>query len=153
MNESSARRVFATMFFFANLTLKKQKYMAKHLIIEKSNNTPYFELNRTSGYLKLEGRAIPENPSDFFAPIVSAIDEYFESPQEKTRFDMNLEYINSGSSKYLLSLFRDLQKHGQKGNDILINWYYEEDDEDMLEAGEDYQSILKIPFKMIEMEE
>ena len=36
---------------------------------------------------------------------------------------------------------------------ITINWHYEEDDEDMLEAGEDYQAIINIPFKMIEMEE
>ncbi len=43
------------------------------------------------------------------------------------------------------------KKNGEKG--VVINWYYEEDDEDMLEAGEDYQSILKIPFKMIELEE
>ncbi len=39
------------------------------------------------------------------------------------------------------------------GNEIVINWYYEEDDEDMLEAGEDYQSIINVPFKMIEMQD
>ena len=41
----------------------------------------------------------------------------------------------------------------KSGNDIMIKWYYEEDDEDMLEAGEDYQSIINIPFKMIEVEQ
>ncbi len=41
----------------------------------------------------------------------------------------------------------------KKGAKVEVNWYYEEDDEDMFEAGEDYQSIINIPFKMIEMEE
>ena len=40
-----------------------------------------------------------------------------------------------------------------KGAEVLVNWYYEEDDEDMEEAGEDYQAIIKLPFNMIEVEE
>ena len=39
------------------------------------------------------------------------------------------------------------------GTDVKVNWYYEEDDEDMLAAGEDYQAIIDLPFKMIEVEE
>ncbi len=38
-------------------------------------------------------------------------------------------------------------------SEVIINWYYEEDDEDMLEAGEDYESIIRVPFKMIEIVE
>ena len=34
-----------------------------------------------------------------------------------------------------------------------VNWYYEEDDEDMLEAGEDYEAIVSIPFDKISIEE
>ena len=41
----------------------------------------------------------------------------------------------------------------KKGNPVEINWYYEEDDEDMFEAGEDYQSIINLNFKMIEIED
>ncbi|MBO7596417.1 MAG: SiaC family regulatory phosphoprotein [Bacteroidales bacterium] len=41
--------------------------------------------------------------------------------------------------------------HNKSVAEVVINWYYEEDDEDMLEAGEDYQSILKLPFKMVEI--
>lgn len=124
--------------------------MIQHIIIEKTSNTPYFELNEASGYIKLEGRAIPENPADFFDPVVSAIDKYFQHPQSKTRFDMNLEYINSGSSKFLLSIFRDLQKYGTKGNDLLVNWYYEEDDEDLYSLGEHYKETIKLKINLIE---
>ena len=36
---------------------------------------------------------------------------------------------------------------------LKIKWFYESDDEDMEEAGEDYQAIISLPFKMIEVEE
>ncbi len=66
-----------------------------------------------------------------------------------------MEYFNTSSSKCILDVFKKLENVFKKNNEegVTINWYYEEDDEDMLEAGEDYQSILKIPFKMIELEE
>jgi hypothetical protein len=52
-----------------------------------------------------------------------------------------------------LDLFKKLESIHKGGKEVVINWYYEEDDEDMLEAGEDYQAIIKVPFKMIEIEE
>ena len=76
-----------------------------------------------------------------------------QKPQPKTAVNIQLEYFNTSSSKCLLDLFKKLEGMHKSGNDITIKWYYEEDDEDMLEAGEDYQSIINIPFKMIEVEQ
>jgi hypothetical protein len=65
--------------------------------------------------------------------------------------NIKLEYFNTSSSKCILDVFKKLETVG--GTNMTINWYYEEDDEDMLEAGEDYQAIINIPFKMIEVAE
>ena len=64
--------------------------------------------------------------------------------------DLNLEYVNSGSSKYLLGIFRLLKKRYDEGRNCIINWYYEEDDEAILSLGEHYKSTIKIPFNLIE---
>jgi hypothetical protein len=66
---------------------------------------------------------------------------------------VQLEYFNTSSSKCILDVFKKLEAINKGENDVLINWYYEEDDEDMLEAGEDYESIIRVPFKMIEIVE
>ncbi len=66
--------------------------------------------------------------------------------------NVQLEYFNTSSSKCILDVFKRLESIVNNGHDVIINWHYEEDDEDMLEAGEDYQSIIKVPFKMIEVE-
>lgn len=120
------------------------------LDIEKRNNTPAVVFDSASGSLKIEGRSIPENPGEFYDELIDWIKEYFKEPKELTTIDLNLEYVNSGSSKYLLGLFRVIKEEAQKGNIVTINWYYEEDDEAILSLGEHYKSSLKIPFNLIE---
>jgi hypothetical protein len=122
----------------------------KELIISKSTNTPGITFNPESGLMKIEGRSIPENPGDFFDPLIEWLEEYFNNPVENTRFDMNLEYVNSGSSKYLLGIFRILKKKHDEGKICSINWFYEEDDEAIYSLGEHYKNTIKMPFNLIE---
>jgi hypothetical protein len=120
------------------------------LEIERKANTPSILFDPETGNLKIEGRSIPENPGDFYDELIAWIRDYFNNPKPVTTLDLNLEYVNSGSSKYLLSLFRILKEEVQKGCKININWYYEEDDEAIQSLGEHYKSSLKIPFNLIE---
>ena len=124
--------------------------IVKELIIEKTNSTPSVEFNALTGHLKIEGRSIPENPGDFFDRLLDWIEQYYKNPAENTRFDLNLEYVNSGSSKYLLGIFRILKKKQDEGYQCIINWYYEEDDESIRDLGKHYKSILKLPLNLIE---
>lgn len=120
------------------------------LKIEGSAKTPTIEF-KGSGELLLKGRSIPENSIEFYKPILDWIENYGGTPQDKTIVNVQLEYFNTSSSKCILDVFKKLETLSDTAIDI--NWYYEEDDEDMLEAGEDYQAIIDIPFKMIEVEE
>lgn len=121
-----------------------------NLTIEGSAKTPTVEF-KSSGELLLKGRSIPENSIEFYKPLIDWIGNYGGSPQGKTEVNIQLEYFNTSSSKCILDVFKKLETLA--GTEVKINWYYEEDDEDMLEAGEDYQAIIDIPFKMIEVEE
>ncbi len=124
------------------------------LEIQGTNKTPYIRFDPETGILEMKGRSIPENAVEFYKPLVDWLTEYAKNPKDKTEVNIQLEYFNTSSSKCILDVFKKLEEINKKeGKEVVINWYYEEDDEDMLEAGEDYQSILKIPFRMIEMEE
>ena len=122
----------------------------EELKIEGSAKTPTVEF-KADGELLLKGRSIPENSIEFYKPILDWIENYGASPKDKTIVNVQLEYFNTSSSKCILDVFKKLETLSD--TNIEINWYYEEDDEDMLEAGEDYQAIIDIPFKMIEVEE
>ncbi len=123
------------------------------IIREETLKTPYVKFDGEKGLVEIKGRSIPENSIEFYKPLIDWLDKFSGQPPVKTSVNVKLEYFNTSSSKCILDIFRKLELIHKKGNEVEISWYYEEDDEDMFEAGEDYQSIINIPFKMIEMEE
>jgi hypothetical protein len=125
----------------------------ENLKLEGSAKTPTVSFDAENGVLELKGRSIPENSIEFYKPLNDWIDQYGNNPKPNTIVDIKLEYFNTSSSKCILDLFKQLEKLNSKGTEVKVNWYFEEDDEDMEEAGEDYQAIIDLPFKMIEVEE
>ncbi len=123
----------------------------KELVIEKTVKTPYVNFDSSTGILKITGRSIPENPEDFYDNLFNWVKEYFNNPQKGTNIDIQLEYINSGSSKFILEFFQLLQDYHSQGKECKINWYYEEDDEAVFELGKHYQTLINVPFKLIEI--
>ena len=123
------------------------------IIIEGTPKTPTVNFDAATGKIEIKGRSIPENSIEFYKPLVDWLEAYGAAAQANTVVNIQLEYFNTSSSKCILDIFKKLENIAKAGSEVIINWYYEEDDEDMLEAGEDYQSIIKVPFKMIEIEE
>jgi len=121
--------------------------------IDGTAKTPTVKFNSEKGVIEIKGRSIPENSVEFYKPLVDWLEEYKKSPLPKTMVKIQLEYFNTSSSKCILDVFKKLEAIHKGKNEVEINWYYEEDDEDMLEAGEDYESIIRVPFKMIEIAE
>ena len=121
------------------------------LRIEKETKTPFIELDPGKGVLTMEGRSIPEDPEAFYNVVYSSMLEYYKSPQKLTTFHFQFEYINSGSSKFILRFFNLIKTQYDKGHDCVVNWYYEEDDENILDLGKHYENTFKLPFKFVEI--
>ena len=121
--------------------------------IEPSPKTPKVVFDAEKDMFTIEGRSIPENSTEFYKPIFDWLDTYGESPNSETNFHFKLEYFNTSSSKCILDILRKLEKMHENGNNVVVSWFYEEDDEDMQEAGEDYQRIVKVPINLEVMEE
>jgi hypothetical protein len=121
------------------------------LLVEGTAKTPSIRFDGDHGLIEIKGRSIPENSIEFYKPLIDWLDKYSQSPKQVTKVNIQLEYFNTSSSKCILDVFKKLETIHKSNYEVVINWYYEEDDEDMLEAGEDYESIIRIPFKMIEI--
>ncbi|MGF1534242.1 MAG: DUF1987 domain-containing protein [Bernardetiaceae bacterium] len=121
--------------------------------MEGSNKTPELRFETQTGKFLISGRSIPENSIEFYKPLFEWLDHYIQAPQEATELDVKLEYFNTSSSKCLVEIFRKLEKLQEKGQQVKINWFYEEDDEDMEESGEDFQEIIDVPIIMHAVEE
>jgi hypothetical protein len=123
------------------------------IIREGSPKTPYIMMDGEKGVIEIKGRSIPENSVEFYKPLIDWLENFTAFGGKQTNVNVQLEYFNTSSSKCLLDIFKKLEMMYRKGTSVQINWYYEEDDEDMYEAGEDYQSIINVPFTMIELED
>jgi hypothetical protein len=125
------------------------------LIIPASEDerTPHVEFKK-NGDLRITGKSIPENPIEFYEPIIKWIEELQKVNTPSIRFTVKLEYFNTASSKLLMVLFKTLEKIYIRNNvDVKIAWHYNAADSDMKETGKDYQSIIKVPFDYIEYKE
>ena len=126
----------------------------ENFFLEGTNKTPQLDFNSNEGRFLIAGRSIPENSIEFYKPLFEWLDNYIDDSKPNTILDVKLEYFNTSSSKCLVEIFRKLEALQHKGgNNVLINWFYEEDDEDMQESGEDFQEIIDVKIVMNEIEE
>ncbi|NNM95710.1 MAG: DUF1987 domain-containing protein [Bacteroidia bacterium] len=114
--------------------------------IQGSAKTPSIFFDPAQGRLEIKGRSIPENSIEFYKPLLDVLNSYSEAPKAATVADFHLEYFNTSSSKCLLDILKQLAAMHKAGKTVNINWYYESDDRDIEESGEDYQHIVGIPF-------
>ena len=116
------------------------------LNIAAGTKTPSVNFIYEDGLLEIRGRSIPENSVEFYQPVFLWLDNYSSKPKENTNVIIHLEYFNTSSSKCLRDILCKLEKIHIAGSKVNVTWLFEEEDEDMMEAGDDYQSIVKIPF-------
>ncbi len=114
-----------------------------------TDDTPTVILDADNDIFEISGRSLPEDVTAFYDPILNWLDEYATSPNAKTVFTFKLVYFNTASSKLLLDILMKLEEMHEDDKDILVKWYYPEDDEDMQEAGEEYADIVDIPFEQV----
>jgi hypothetical protein len=111
--------------------------------------TPLTDFNAETGKLLISGKSVPENAAIFYDPMLEWLDQYIQMPAKKTTLTIQFEYFNTITTKILADIFFKLEVlHISKKSEVLVNWQYVEDDENMLETGEDYQSICAIPFNI-----
>ncbi|MGM0582429.1 MAG: DUF1987 domain-containing protein [Bacteroidota bacterium] len=121
--------------------------------LEATPKTPKLDFNPDAETFLISGRSIPENSIEFYKPLLDWLDKYVHNPLDSTTFEIKLEYFNTSSSKCLVEIFRKLEKIHDNGSKVTVEWYFDEEDEDMEESGEDFKEIIKIPFNMKEIKE
>jgi hypothetical protein len=117
--------------------------------ITGTDDTPSVHLDKDKGILELSGRSLPEDVTMFYQQIIDWIDDYIKEPNDKTDFNIKLEYFNTASSKVILDILLKFEAVVENGKEVVIKWFYNEDEEDMLEAGEEYADIVSVPFEYV----
>ncbi len=122
----------------------------QELRVESTKTSPEVVLN-PEGTIKIKGRSIQENAFEFFEPIDNWITEYIKDPADVTKVDMILDYFNSASARVFVQLLQKITTVKTRHKKFVFNWYYEEGDEDILERGEYFSSVLDVPINFLKL--
>lgn len=104
------------------------------------------------GIMRINGQSYPENALHFYEPVIQWVQQYLEVQAGSACFEFNLEYMNTSSSKCIMDLIDILDSAFAQGKDLVINWYYDADNESLLECAEEFQEDVKVPFNIIAQE-
>ncbi len=124
----------------------------QNLNIVEGNETPEVNMDVETGLIEFKGRSLPEDVNSFYQPVIKWIDEYLQSPAKETSVVFQLEYFNTASSKVIYEILMKLDKITSDQSDVKVSWYYETDDEDMLDIGKEYKENLQLNFNMISID-
>ncbi len=121
----------------------------KNLSIDKTAKT--LEVSCIAGKMNFTGCSITNDPKVFFTPIKNWVRDYLKKPEKLTEVNLKFDYIDTASVKYVFEILSDLKDIPQtKGHSVIVNWYFDYDDPEILELGEIIQSKIGIPFNFVE---
>jgi len=117
---------------------------------EKTVSTPYILVDEEKGYMKLEGRCFHENAVTFFSEIDEWLDGYLTTDFGVFTFENATSYFNSSTAKVMYNMLMKLDEHASDEKKVVVNWITTEDNETMIENGEDFRDeLVNIEFNLI----
>lgn len=112
-----------------------------------TKKTPLIEMDFDNGHFLFSGRSIPKYVSGFYYPIMEKIDRYIQKPQEQTVVVFFMEYLDSASSRMILSIIQHFKKIVDQNFSVRFEWHYQEDDDDIFDTGLTYSELTGMDFK------
>jgi hypothetical protein len=107
----------------------------------------------------MRGISNPEDVRALYYPIIDWFRNYIDalikensnhySANLPLRFQVDLEYFNSSSAKFLYDIFLELKRLMPARIPVVVEWMYEEEDTDLKEAGSDIASLVEMEFTYV----
>jgi hypothetical protein len=99
--------------------------------------------------------SLPEDLFAFYMPVLKWLDDYIAAirkienqlafPSPKVSFKMT--YYNSGSVRMLIHILQKLKMIADIQTEMIIDWYYEKEDEHILDNGKDLAELTGVTFR------
>lgn len=120
---------------------------------------PEIHLSPEDNIFIIQGTSAPEDVRSIYYPVIEWMREFTDelinenskkyTTEEPLRFRIDLTYFNSSSAKFLYDILLELKKLSTAEIPAIIEWCYEAEDVDMIEAGEDIAELAEMEFTYI----
>ena len=117
------------------------------LLIEQTDDSPKVIFDPVDKLFEISGKSLPEDVLEFYQPVLDWLNAYRKEPDSKTTFSVRLIYFNTASSKMIMDNFLIFEELVEEGHEILIKWHSHLKDEDMQEAGKEFEEMIAVPFE------
>jgi hypothetical protein len=142
-------------YTYFELKISVNEYLMRKLIINQTANSPKVILDPDKKIFEISGESRPPDVPVFYDEILRWMDDYTQhltkthDSRDPVEFNLDFEYFNSSSAKYILDFCKQLAQVRSKGKEVTVRWHYEDDDMDMLEVGREMSRMAKVPFEYI----
>ncbi len=120
------------------------------LFIPATKATPEISFNPKTEAFSITGRSIPADASDFYHPLDKWAENFISiQKNDNVTIDIKLDHLNTGSVRSLLAILSKIIKLRDQQVNVMINWHHDEEDEDMVDKGEEMSLILEHPFRFV----
>lgn len=129
------------------------------LLIKETIATPKIIFDVEQNNFELKGCSRPEDVRDFYVPVIEWLQNFKSNVNDdfKTKFStenpvvfkFKFDYFNSSSAKFILDILVLINDIHKTGLSLRIDWYHDENDDDMKEVGEELSEVVDLPFEYI----
>ena len=131
----------------------------QNLYIEKTDITPEINFSPEENIFLIRGTSSPEDVRALYYPVIDWIRIFIDdllvgeyenfNKNNPLKFRIDLSYFNSSSAKFFYDIFCELKRVSDSDIPVDVEWYYDEEDTDMREAGGDISQLAELEFKFI----
>ena len=131
----------------------------QNLYIEQTPSTPEINFSPEENIFLIRGTSSPEDVRALYYPVSEwikiFIDDLLEgeykhfNKKNPLKFRIDMSYFNSSSAKFFYDIFGELKRVSSSDIPVDVEWYYDEEDYDMKEAGADIAQLAEMKFTYI----
>lgn len=114
-----------------------------------NDHSPQIQFDPESSVFSIKGNSIPMDAQTFFADVVNWLERYSEHPNEHTKLEIDLKYLNGRSIQTILRLLNQMKRIDQAGKGVLVEWSVPREAEDLQELSKDILDNLSIPHHIL----
>lgn len=134
-------------------------FYMERLYFSPTKNTPEILLSTDENIFSICGNSRPEDVRLLYYPVIDWLkklvdnmlngNHYHFTSDNPFKLKIDLSYFNSSSAKFLFDIFSELKNLSASGIPVIVEWYYDNDDPELKEAGEDMAAMADMTFKYI----
>lgn len=129
------------------------------LIIEPTKNTPEIIFSPDDNIFLIKGVSSPEDVRALYYPVIEWVNIFIDDIMDGTLklygenapviLKIDLSYFNSSSAKFLYDILSEMKRLFKAGVPFIVEWYYDNEDIDMKEAGTDMSFMVEMDFNFV----